>query len=136
MKLLKDQLNQSKYYQTKANESSQQITYLEEEIARLKSTILDKNSDCNQKSQEIGDLMRRIASLEEQLSSLRISYDRKVKDLEDTVYRLEGENKDAIKVRDSNNSEKAGIISSLEAQIRELQRSRDIDKAAFETKLR
>ena len=70
------------------------------------------------------------------MSSLRISYDRKVKDLEDTVYRLEGENKDAMKVRDSNNSEKAGIISSLEAQIRELQRSRDIDKAAFETKLR
>ena len=90
MKILKDQLSQSKYYQTKANESSQQISYLEDEIAKLKSALIDKSSDCNQKGQEIGDLMRRIASLEEQLSSLRTSYERKVKDLEDTVYRLEG----------------------------------------------
>lgn len=81
MKILKDQLNQSKYYQTKANESSQQISYLEDEIAKLKSALIDKNSDCNQKGQEIADLMRRIASLEEQMSSLRISYERKVKDL-------------------------------------------------------
>ena len=71
--MLKDQLNQSKYYMTRANEASQQILLLEEEINKLKSALIAKGGEYDRKCQEFMDLQRRISIFEEQITELRRS---------------------------------------------------------------